>query len=383
MRVLQVHTGYREAGGEDRVVEAEARLLRSAGHEVDQHLAANPVAALPSVAALGRAPWNPRAAREVVASARRLRPDVVHVHNTWFALSPAVVAGVAAAGFPVVLTLHNYRLACIAGTLHRDGHRCTDCVGRGPLPGVVHRCYRDSALLSGVAAATVGLHRRRGTWSRDVRLYLAPSPVVEQAMVGAGLAAARVRVKPHFTDDPGPRPAPPSRSGRVLFAGRLSPEKGVDVLVEAWAAAPAGLELVIAGDGPLAGALRGRAGPGVRFLGAVPADALSREMLGARALVFPSTWEEPFGLVLVEAMAHGLAVVGSDAGATRWIVDPLEDGQLVRPGDPASLAAALARLADDAFVDRAAEAGRKAYEARFTPPANLELLEDAYRQAAA
>src|SRR5215207_2908686 len=146
MRVLQLHTRYREPGGEDRVLAAEAELLRSAGHEVEQVLAENPESAAATATALLRSPWNGASRRAVERAVAAFRPDVAHVHNTWFALSPSVVAALGAAAVPTVMTVHNYRLMCVNGMFLRNGRPCTDCLGRVPWPGVRHRCYRGSAI---------------------------------------------------------------------------------------------------------------------------------------------------------------------------------------------------------------------------------------------
>ena len=378
MRVLQVHTRYRQRGGEDAVVAAEAALLRSAGHEVAELLADNSRRPGETAVQLLRAPWNTAAKAEVERLAREVRPDVAHVHNTWFALSPSVYEGLHSAGVPVVATLHNYRLMCIAGTLFRDGAPCFDCVGRSPAPGVRHRCYRGSTALSGIAAATIVVGRRRRAWHEYVDMFLAPSSFSRSLLVQGGLPEDRIAVKPHFVADPGPRPAPPSESTALLYVGRLAPGKGVDVLLEAWSrAGTTSLTLTIVGDGPLRSELERSAPPGVRFTGEVAPREVTATMKAARGLVFPSNWPEPFGMVLVEAMACGLPIVASDTGATPEVLDT-EGSLLVPAGDVDRLAAAIRLLEDAALADRAGARARQHYEGRFTPATTLGLLEARY-----
>lgn len=379
LSVLQVHARYREAGGEDAVVAAEAALLRAAGHHVHTLEARNPEALVPTLRALARAPRNLAAARALRAAVARERPDVVHIHNTWYALSPEVVAASVDVA-PVVVTLHNHRLACVNGILFRDGHACTDCVGRSPLPGVLHRCYRGSAALSAVAATTIAVHRRRGTWARVDRL-LAPSTVVRDVAVRSGVPSERIVVRPHAVADPGERAAPPSSSRTVAFVGRLSPEKGVDVLLEAWRrAAPGGWELVVAGDGP---ERRWEAGApaGVRFTGRLPAGDIARLLLGARALVFPSRSYETFGLAVVEAMAAGAAVLASELPGIPELV--ADRRAIVRPGDPQAWAAALRRLMADVDVDDAGRRNRARWSSTYSPAAGVASLEAVYRDVVA
>lgn len=382
MRVLQVHNRYRERGGEDAVVEAEAAVLRAAGHTVIEHAAVNPDGTLASARALGTSAWNRKAAAAVVAAAREGDVDVAHVHNTWFSLTAAVVAALDRAGIPVAATLHNYRLLCVNAQLFRDGGPCEDCVGSTLLHGVVHRCYRGSAAASAVAAAAIGLNRRTDTWERHVTRFLALNEFARGRFVAGGLPAGRIVVKPNFVADPGPRDLPPSTSRTVLYVGRLTEEKGVRTLLEAWALAqPSDLELLVVGDGPLRASLAADAPPGVTFTGFQPSEEVSRSMFAARALVFPSRWYEGQPVTVLEAMARGLPVLASDLGGTPELLAGQGRAWLARPGDTVAWAAALHRLQGDGAddrVDTGGAAGRVSYEAGFTPAAGLRGLEGVY-----
>ncbi len=280
------------------------------------------------------------------------------------------------------MTLHNYRLACVDGTLWRDGSICRDCVGRGPLPGVVHGCYRHSRPLSTVAAATIVSARHHHTWD-DVRTYIAPTETVRAVHVDAGIDPRRIVVKPHFVVDLGARVEPPSSSRTIVFAGRLAPGKGVARLLDVWrGAAPdlGELELLIVGDGPLRDDLERAAPPHVRFLGVRPLDETRAMIKAARAFAFPSEWLEPFGLVLLEAMAAGTPIVGTDTASTSDIVG--DAGRLAPTGSTPALADALRATTDDVTVDALGATARARYVGHYTPEANLPRLEAIYRDAA-
>jgi glycosyltransferase involved in cell wall biosynthesis len=382
MKILQVHNSYREPGGEDVSVATEAELLREAGHEVRQFLVGNPERPAATLATVARAPGNRGAAKRVVEAAREFRPDVVHVNNTWFSLSPLVLDALAEHGFPTVLTLRNYRVACMQGLLFRDGAVCTDCVGRSPLPGVRHRCYRGSVALSAIAARTISTARRRGSWARP-EVLLALSETAKRALVDAGLEAGRIEVVPNAVIDPGPRPAAPSSSNRILFVGRLTAEKGPDSLLEAWrrVADRGGLELELIGDGPLRAELEREAPPGARFCGRLEPAAVRERMLGARALVFPSRALEPFGRGAAEAFAAGLPVLGSELGATAEIAGALGPRWLVAAGDPDAWAEGIARLRDGGLVDEAGARARAIYERTYSASVAVARLERAYERA--
>jgi glycosyltransferase involved in cell wall biosynthesis len=385
MRVLQVHTTYRLPGGEDTVVEGEATLLRAAGHDVVRYEAANADGAR-SAGQLLVSPWNPAAARAVRVVAEQARPDVAHVHNTWFAMSPSVPAALARLGVPVVATLHNYRRVCVNASLYRDGRPCLDCVGRSPWPGVRHRCYRDSAVASAAAATTIALDRRLELSDRHVAVFLVLNRFMEQVLVRGGLPADRVVVKGNSVPDPGARPAPPSQGSTVLVLGRVETLKGVDRLVTAWERVrPPGLELVVVGDGPLRAPLEARQVPAVRFVGQQSREQVRGLLLEARALVLASRLFEGQPMSVLEAMAAGLPVLAPCAGGNPDLLSDLGEGWLVDPADPEAWETALGQLAgrSDDEVDAAGRAARARWSRDHSAATALRLLEGAYARAAA
>jgi glycosyltransferase involved in cell wall biosynthesis len=381
LRILQVHCRYRELGGEDTVADDEAAALSDAGHQVYRHLVANPEGSAASVAGLVLAPYNPGAAASMSRIVGDLRPSVAHVHNTWYSLSPSVLRALHRSGTPVVVTLHNYRTTCANGLLFRDGHPCERCIGGSVLNGVALRCYHGSAVASAAVVATMGLHRKLGTWSRHVDALVVPSAFARDRLVAAGLPEGSMHVLPHAVPDAGGRPAPPSESRSVLYVGRVTAEKGVADLVQAWLqAAPPGLELKIIGDGPLREALAGAGYPRISFLGHQPPAQVRAEMLAARALVLPSRWYETFGRVAAEAFSAGLPVLASDIGAVAELVRPaLGDPWLVSPTASGAWTEPLRRLADGAAVDAGGAAARSRFDDDLSQAAGLARLEGLYR----
>ena len=385
MRVLQVHTTYREAGGEDSVVRAEGRLLERAGHVVTRHHGANPHG-IRTALTLAASPYNVLAGRSVVAAARRADADVAHVHNTWYAMGPAVPTALARAGVPVVVTLHNYRRVCVNASLFRDGSACTDCVGRAPWAGVRHRCYRDSAVASAAAAAGILLNRWAEVPDRFVGVFLALNSFMADILVRGGLPADKVVVKGNSTPDPGPRAHPPSAGHEVVVLGRVESLKGIDVLVDAWEQIrPAGLELVVVGDGPLRAALEARAVEGVRFTGSQTPEQVGELLLRARALVLASRLFEGQPMSVVEAMAAGLPVLAPDAGGNPELLSDLGPDWLVPPTGVDAWVGALTRLvsASPSTLDTAGQAARSRWERDHTESVALEALRRAYARAGA
>ncbi|MES2987759.1 MAG: glycosyltransferase, partial [Pseudomonadota bacterium] len=310
-KVLVIHNRYQQAGGEDAVFANEVALLRSSGSETETLTADNDdiQGALAKAAAALRVIHNPAGRAAVAEAIARFRPDVVHVHNFFPKLSPAVFDACADSGVPVVWTLHNFRLACANGLLFRDGRPCEDCVGRAPISAVLHRCYRGSLAGSAAVAGMIGFHNMRGTWQRKVTRFIVLSDFARALVTRAGVPAERISVKPNFIFDPlsGIDPGPPQRGGAV-FVGRLSAEKGATVMIEAWRKLP-NIPLTLLGDGPERAALEAAAPANVRFLGFQQRAEVMAAVQSAQAIVVPSTCYENFPLAVVEAMALGTPVI--------------------------------------------------------------------------
>lgn len=269
MRVLICHNFYQQGGGEDQVFAAESELLRKFGHEVQTHSVHNDAVELQGRLKLAASTiWNRSAASEIADRVRKHRAQVVHFHNTFPLLSPAVYSAAQGAGAAVVQTLHNYRLICPAATLFRDGKPCEKCLGRLPLPGVVHGCYRGSRAATAVAAAMLGVHRALGTYADQIDAYIALTNFARDKFVEAGFDGGKIHVKPNFLDpDPGEGSGD---GGFALFVGRLSEEKGIRPMLEAWKTAGKTIPLKICGDGPLADCVQQAAAsePSIQWLGA-------------------------------------------------------------------------------------------------------------------
>ncbi|MGH7445700.1 MAG: glycosyltransferase family 1 protein, partial [Longimicrobiales bacterium] len=249
--ILTVHCFYQRPGGEDTAYRAESGLLEARGHRVERMEYHNDALdGISSAQAAVRAVWNHRAAREVAQRVRATGARLVHFHNTFPLLSPAVYAGARREGARVIQTLYNYRLVCPGALMLRDGAPCTACAGRlVAWPAVRHACYRDSRAASAVVATMLRVHRSAGTWTHQVDGYIAVSRFLRERMVEGGLPRERMHVKgPHLADDPG---VGTHRGGFALFVGRIAEEKGLRVLVDAWRRLPGELPLRILGDGPL------------------------------------------------------------------------------------------------------------------------------------
>ncbi|MES4904234.1 glycosyltransferase [Streptomyces sp. NPDC000395] len=393
MHVLVVHNRYSSAqpSGENRVVDEEVGLLRAAGHRVEVFERRSDDIAARSL--LGKAavpllvPWNPAVRTELAARLRTERPDVVHVHNVFPLLSPAVLAACADAGVPVVATLHNYTQVCPPGTLHRDGRACTECVGSAvSLPAVRHGCYRNSRLATVPLAVSLSVNRRR--WWSGVERFFCISAAQRDILVRSGMPAERLAVKHNFVPDPGDRRA--GAGEHLLFLGRLTEAKGMRLLMAAWdgitASGGVGVPLVIAGAGPLEPEVTAWAAgrDDVRYVGLYDPAQCRQAIARSVAVVAPSMSLETFGLVVAEAMAAGVPAVAAGHGAFAELVEEGVTGLLHRPGEVASLASCLRRITAEPDRNREmGQAARRRYEQGFSPAVGLERLVDEYRTAIA
>ena len=382
MRVLVVHNRYssRVPSGENLAVDDEVRWLGEAGVDVVRHEVTNDEIVSPSALARVRygaeAVWSLSARRRFLTALDGHRPDVVHVHNLFPLLTGSVPSAARRRGVPVVWTVHNRRVRCVDGGNFRDGLPCTSCRPGWRVPGIVHGCYAGSASASALVTVSSTLFR----WSarRHGVTAIAISGHMARWLTSAGGIAARdVRVKHNGVAGP-VGPVPPAADQRAfIFLGRLAAYKGVTLLLDAWRRADIDAELRIVGDGDLAGDVRDAAAadPRITWTGQAAGHQVGAHIAAARAVVVPSTWQEPFGRAAAEALAYGRPVVTTGQGGLSEIVDP-SCGWVTGPEpDPQLLADALRdATVDDAGVARRGDAARRRWERHFSPKASTEAL---------
>lgn len=386
LRVLVAHNRYRSAtpSGENVVVDAEVAMLRRAG--VDVHLLApssDEIADYGPADKLGVA-LGPVRSRAGVHHFRQAlaehNPDVVHIHNVYPLLSPWIVREAHRSGVPVVMTVHNFRLDCVAGDYLRAGSVCTDCAGRAlATPALIHGCYRGSRLQSIPMVAGRTLHR--STWA-SVDHFFALTKFHADFLQRLGIPDDRITIRPTSLADPG-EPQPIGRD--LLFVGRLGPEKGLDILLGAWERSSAkeqGRRLVIVGDGALkssaeAGAARDAT---IVFRGPLAPTDAAAEIARAGVITIPSICFEGLPRVLVEALAAGRPVMASDIGGLATVVDD-QIGWRVAPGDERAWASVLDSLGDTDVSARGGHARARFLE-RYDERATTSTLVNTYRAAA-
>lgn len=384
-----LHNRYRLSGGEDKVVQAEKSLLEANGHNVilleENNL--NIVNIWDTLAAAGGAIYSLASKHRVQAEITRFSPEIVHVHNFFPLLSPAVYDACYSAGVPVIQTLHNYRLACPKAMPFRDGKICEDCIGKLiPWSSVVHGCYRNSHLQSSVVAAMTTWHRLTGTWHQRVNGYIVLTQFQKEKMIQAGLPAEKIYIKPNFVFHPNTVEFNSRRDDYLLFVGRLSEEKGVSVLIDAYIHNNISTPLKIVGDGPIRQLLQKqvqRAGYAnlIEFLGYQDKSTVMELMKKAKFLVLPSIWYEGFPLTIVEAFASSLPVLVSKLGSMAEIVEDQVSGLHFEAGNSQDLAAKIQwAINHPEFMNNCGNNARFMYESRYSSAVNYKQLMSIYRQ---
>jgi glycosyltransferase involved in cell wall biosynthesis len=393
LRVVVVHNYYGSSApsGENNAVDAEMRMLTDAGHDV--HLFSRQSDQIREIGWQGLVhggmtyTLNPFEMKRFRNFLNATRPDIVHVHNTFPLISPAVfwMIGDRAAS---VVTLHNYRLFCAGALLLRDGVVCTKCLDEDSVRSAVrYGCYRESRLASLPVASSIAFHKSIGTWQSRVDGFIALTEFQRDTLIAAGLPGDRLHVKPNFFSG-SPSVVPwDERSDTALFVGRLSEEKGVEYLIRAWLELGARAPLLrIIGDGPLRADLdrlaRSRGPANIEFLGAAVPQTVMREVAVAKMLIVPSIWFEGFPMVLLEALAAGTPCAVSNIGSPPTIIEDGTNGLVFEARSSKAIADLCARVwDDDVLLSRLSQGARASFDASYTEQINHRRLMEIYARA--
>ena len=379
-----VHNEYLLPGGEDESTKAEVSLLEQHGVEVETYWIKNTKIQEIGLASTAlRTVWSAETYREIRRRLSKRRCDVVHVQNFFPLVSPSVYSAARKGGASVVQSLRNYRLLCANGSFHRGGRPCEECLGKLlPWPGLVHGCYRDSRVATSAVTAMLVVHRVLHTWTQNVDRFIALTEFAKSKFVDGGLPIDKIELKPNFVFSP-PETSELSSRRQFFYIGRLTEEKGLDVLLRAWSSVSPEICLKLAGTGPLAEKIKCQS-PGValHLLGQLPPPVLREEMMRSRAVIFPSLVYEGMPRVIIEAFACGIPVIASRLGSMAEIIEDHVTGLHFTPGDAGDLAAKVEwAWTHPKEMEEMGRAARREYETKYTPEINYKRLMEIYQRA--
>ncbi|MDP6466875.1 MAG: glycosyltransferase family 4 protein [Pirellulaceae bacterium] len=383
LNILLCHNHYQHPGGEDSTFADESMLLESHGHNVIRYTMHNDdICDMRRTKLAVKTMWNRQTYYEVRALVREHRPAVMHCTNTFPLISPSVYYAAKDESVPVVQSLHNYRMFCANSLFLRDGRACEDCLGkRIPWPAMVHGCYRESRLATAAVISMVAIHRFMRTWIDAIQLYCTPTEFARQKFIQGGIASEKIVVKPNFVGED--RGVGEGRGNYVVFAGRLSREKGIETLLQVWRQLTDCITLKIVGDGPISDVVARAASHDsrIQWMGQRSCQEVAAIIGEAKCVLLPSICYETFGRTVIEAYCKGTPVIVSDGGAIAELVRENETGYLFESGNADQLLAKLNVLLANTAPQRMRQAARRAYELKYTAEENYRQLLDLYSRA--
>jgi len=384
LKILVCHNYYKVRGGEDQCFEDEVAQLESHGHTVIPYIRNNDsIDRNNQLSVALSTTWNRKSYREVRSLLRQHKPDVLHCTNTFPLISPSVYYAAEVEQTPVVQALHNFRLLCPDAFLCRDSKVCEKCLTKKfAWPAIQHKCYRGSRAGSFAVSSMLAAHRLLGTWKKKIHLYYTLTEFSKSKLLNLGVDPDRIAVKPNCVHpDPG---VGQGDQDFVLFAGRLSQEKGISTLIDAWKNHSPNLTLKVVGDGPLSDDVKSAAesNPLIEWLGRKPFTEVLKLMGQAKLVVVPSVFFETFGRIIIEAYSSGTPVVASRIGAMKELILDGETGYFFEPGNSEDLMVKVKSvLADEKARQQMRKSARAEFESKFTFDHNFQALLDIYEQA--
>lgn len=380
-KVLIVHNYYQVSGGEDTVVENEKNLLLDNGHEVIMYTRHNDEIKKKNLIGKLLLPietiFSMKTYRDVKKIIKEERIDIVHVHNTLPLVSPSVYYAAKHCNIPVVQTVHNFRLLCPGATFTRNDKICEDCVQKSLLCAIKNKCYRNSAIQSFISTFNLWFHRLIGTYNK-VDGYIALTEFNKTKLSNI-IEEEKIFIKPNFTKNLGELKG---NCGKYfLYLGRLNKVKGINFLIEAWGSINK-KDLLIIGNGEekpqIEMYIKNNNLNNVKLLGYKKRQEVKELIDNAIAIIVPSQWYEPFGMVVIEAFERGKPVIGSNLGAISSIISNGENGLLFDYNNKQDLINKIKLCCNEEFLNNSSLKARRSFENKYTDDINYKMLMKIY-----
>ncbi|MEP7142930.1 MAG: glycosyltransferase [Ferruginibacter sp.] len=376
-RLLIIHTKYAERGGECSVVQNEVILLKKNGFQVKELYFDNRKSKLLNILSMA---FNIISFFRVLIVCLRYKPALVHIHNTHFAGSPSIIRAIKILKIPVVKTLHSYRLLCPSGSLFFRGKLYLKSLNVSfPWQAIKEKVYRNSLLLTFWLSLSNWFNRKTGTWKK-IDKYFVFSEQGRQLFLNSnlGITDSQVIIKPNFSK----KNAEPSvkRGDNFLYIGRLSQEKGIGILLDAFI--QNGLPLTIIGDGPYNSEVKKaiRQNPLIEWKGYQTSEVINQELKKCAALIFPSICYEGMPVSIIEAFAASTPVIASRLGVMEKMVRHNHNGLLFEAGNADDLNMQLLKWDNCTKEEKnnLSKNAMKEYEDKYTPEKNIRILLSVY-----
>ncbi len=385
MRILIIHNKYQQKGGEDAVFEAEYNLLNKSGHQVESLLFNNNnIKSIGEKLSLGiKSIYNRQSKFQLKKAILKFKPEVIHIHNLFYIASPSMLYEAQQHNIPVVMTLHNYRLICSGALLFRNNQPCKACVNSDfPVKGLIHKCYNNSLVQSAQVTLTTGIHKKLGTWKNCIDKFITLTEFSKSIFQNSSLnvKANQLAVKPNFVEDFGIGNFD-NRKDHFLFIGRLTMEKGVNVLLKAFSNTKNKLEII--GDGPLKRMVEEHCqdNKNIIYHGLQEKAFIFNALKSCKALIFPSIWYEGLPITILEAFSTGTPIVASDIDNINTIVTDGFNGIHFKTSNHEDLEIKVSTFGKSDGHRQLYTNARKTYEKYYHPDANYTRLMQIYNDA--
>ena len=384
MKILQIHNEYKYFGGEDLIVEREKNLLLENNHEVIQLIRKNNNEIKniwDQLIVSKNLTYSKKSEKIVDEKIKFTKPDIVHIHNFFPLWSPSILNSCKKNKIPVVMSIHNYRLVCANGALYRNGKICELCPKNGLHNAIYYRCYQDSLIKTLPVVNLISTFRKKKIWNKMNKLIV-NTEFAKKKFISFGIPEDKLAVKANFIEeDYKINDSESNKEDFIIYIGRLSKEKGLELLIKAWEKID--FKLKIFGDGPLKQKISNliKNNEKIELNNFIPNHEVSKQMAKAKFLIFPSEWYEGFSITLLEAFVNKLPVLSSNIGSMQEIIEDNINGILFKSGDVHDLIDKINKMIKNPdLLNNIKDKAYEKYQTLYSKKKNYEILVNIYKE---